>query len=784
MKLLRSPLPREAGSPSHAMTVARNLSTRYLAIAVEAGLGVLILPFNVAHLGQAGYGLWALTASITAYFSVLDLGYSGALVKFVAQYRARKDERALNEILSTLFFVFVACAAAMYTASLILALHIESVFRLAPSQVHTARIVLLVISVNVVANTAFSVFGGVINGFQRYDLNNLVGTASTVITSLVNVLVLMFGFGLVELVVAMTTVRVLTLFVYRANAYRVFPALTIRAALFRRSRLREVTSFSAHMAVIDWSNRLNYSIDALVIGAFMNTSAVAVWAVAQRLAELAQRLANQLNDILFPTVVENDTVARLDRLQRIFLSGTRLSLAAAFPLAVGLALLARPLVTAWVGPSFEGSIVILRLLGAVVIVRVQGRRSAQARRGSQRIDGGVQRRAEYRAHQAVRADRRGNRHAAPRRPRFRIGRLPSRVPPIGAADRARVRPCRMARSVAHRGDGHLCRLDAPVHTRVAPRHRRAVRRLRACLRRHVRGFRHGTRGAPLLPDQSSRRLADRAPAARVGGVVRAIILAAGRGRRLEPVSGNQPKCLVRIGSCTLLERQIRTVRACGIQRVTVVSGYLADHVERHGTAGVEFVRNTQFATTNSLYSLWLVGDRLEEEACLVLNGDVLFHPQLLSDLLTARYEDALLVAGRGPAECYSDEEMKVHIRRGLVMAIDKTLPDEESDAENIGIAKFSRSGARCLLGHVNRIIGGGTHTDWLPRAFDGFCRERPLYAVDRRGYPWIEIDFPEDYWHACRDVLPAIDADSSPLAVPAARRAGDAAGFGRTFNHV
>jgi O-antigen/teichoic acid export membrane protein len=370
MKLLRSPLPREAGSPSHAMTVARNLSTRYLAIAVEAGLGVLILPFNVAHLGQAGYGLWALTASITAYFSVLDLGYSGALVKFVAQYRARKDERALNEILSTLFFVFVACAAAMYTASLILALHIESVFRLAPSQVHTARIVLLVISVNVVANTAFSVFGGVINGFQRYDLNNLVGTASTVITSLVNVLVLMFGFGLVELVVAMTTVRVLTLFVYRANAYRVFPALTIRAALFRRSRLREVTSFSAHMAVIDWSNRLNYSIDALVIGAFMNTSAVAVWAVAQRLAELAQRLANQLNDILFPTVVENDTVARLDRLQRIFLSGTRLSLAAAFPLAVGLALLARPLVTAWVGPSFEGSIVILRLLGAVVIVRV------------------------------------------------------------------------------------------------------------------------------------------------------------------------------------------------------------------------------------------------------------------------------------------------------------------------------------------------------------------------------------------------------------------------------
>ena len=64
------------------------------------------------------------------------------------------------------------------------------------------------------------------------------------------------------------------------------------------------------MAVIDWANKLNYSVDALVIGAFLNTSAVAVWSVGQRLAELTQRLTNQLNDVLFPAVVDNDTAAR------------------------------------------------------------------------------------------------------------------------------------------------------------------------------------------------------------------------------------------------------------------------------------------------------------------------------------------------------------------------------------------------------------------------------------------------------------------------------------------
>lgn len=352
------------------VVVARNLSTRYLAIATEALLGVLILPFNVAHLGPSAYGLWVLTASITAYFSVLDMGYSGGIVKFVAQYRTRRDVRALNEILSTLFIVFGVTAVVMYAVALGLAAHVDTLFRISPDQRETARLVLLIVSVNVAASTAFSVFGGVINGFQRYDLNNVVGAASSVATAAVNVAILLAGYGLVELTVGMTAVRVLTLWVYRANAYRVFPGLSVRPTLFRMARLREITGFSLHMAVIDWANKLNYALDALVIGAFLNTTAVAVWAIAQRLAELAQRLANQLNDVLFPAVVENDTAARLDRLRRIFVDGTKLSLATVVPLAGVLFLLAEPLILSWVGPTFRDSVTVLRLLAVVVIIRV------------------------------------------------------------------------------------------------------------------------------------------------------------------------------------------------------------------------------------------------------------------------------------------------------------------------------------------------------------------------------------------------------------------------------
>ncbi len=97
---------REDGGTVSA--VAHNVSTRYLAYVVDAILGVVMLPFNLAHLGMAAYGLWMLTTSFTVYFAMLDLGYGGALVRFVAQYRAKRDARALNEVLSTFSFVYAA----------------------------------------------------------------------------------------------------------------------------------------------------------------------------------------------------------------------------------------------------------------------------------------------------------------------------------------------------------------------------------------------------------------------------------------------------------------------------------------------------------------------------------------------------------------------------------------------------------------------------------------------------------------------------------------------------
>jgi choline kinase len=253
--------------------------------------------------------------------------------------------------------------------------------------------------------------------------------------------------------------------------------------------------------------------------------------------------------------------------------------------------------------------------------------------------------------------------------------------------------------------------------------------------------------------------------------MRGIILTAGRGDRLRPITGNRPKCLATVGDCTILERQLRSLRGCGISRIAVITGYRSDDVRRMSGPSVEFVHNPRYEVTNSLYSLWLARDLLRE-GFVVLNCDVVFHRQLLSDLLTARYEDALLVAFRGRDQQYSDEEMKLRVRHGRVTEISKTLRDGDADGESIGIAKFGVTGAGLLVDEMDRLVAAGAIRDWAPAAFAGFCRQRPLHVVDHRGFPWIEIDSPNDYWRACTHIAPVLD-DAAPGAGPAVRRAAD-----------
>lgn len=237
--------------------------------------------------------------------------------------------------------------------------------------------------------------------------------------------------------------------------------------------------------------------------------------------------------------------------------------------------------------------------------------------------------------------------------------------------------------------------------------------------------------------------------------MKAIILAAGKGTRLNGVD-LKPKCLFEVGGRTLLDRQVSALSEAQINEIVLVLGFEAERIQRRCLPTTAFVINSRFEETSSLYSLWLARDHLRD-GFVVLNCDVLFHPELLTKLTSSPFDDALLVDFTNNQ--LGDEEMKVKISDGLVVDIRKDMDPAEADGENVGMVKFSPEGAGRLVEEMDSLISRGLDREWAPRAFREFAKRFPLHAISTDNYPWIEIDFPEDYRRAKEEVYPKILLD-------------------------
>jgi choline kinase len=241
----------------------------------------------------------------------------------------------------------------------------------------------------------------------------------------------------------------------------------------------------------------------------------------------------------------------------------------------------------------------------------------------------------------------------------------------------------------------------------------------------------------------------------------AVILAAGQGKRLLPLTLGRPKCLLEVGGKSILEHQVDALLAAGIASITVVTGYLGHKVRDRLGERVYYRDNPLFVETSSMYSLWLARGEFTGEL-VVMNSDVLFHPGILAALLACPQEDALAVDFEARL---AEEETKVVVRDGRVRALGKDLPS--GDGENVGMLRFSATGWRVLFDHIEALLAAGHRGVMVPHAVNAMAPGYPLAAVAVGGLPWIEIDFPEDYRRALEVVYPAILNCRNPgLALP------------------
>jgi len=347
--------------------------TRYALLFVNIAIGIFLMPFTMHHLGKAQYGLWMLVTSMTAYLQLLDLGYGNGLVRQVTHADARGDEEGMNAALSTFLVVYLGIGAVALAAVAGLALAVLPRFpNLSSGEVKTAQVVLLIVGLRVAIAFPMSVFGAVTTARQRFALTGSIAILVAILQGAATYLVLRAGYGLITLVSVSTLIGIASYALYAAAARATFPAMRLSPSRFSRAQVREVTAFSVYLFVISIAIHVGTNIDNLIIGAYLGTSAIAVYTVAMRLAEYQRQLCGQFSGFLFPLVVRFDASRDVNALHATLLDGSRIALGLVTGVTVCLVAFGDQIVAMWMGPGFAGSITplyVMVLAGVVMVAQ-------------------------------------------------------------------------------------------------------------------------------------------------------------------------------------------------------------------------------------------------------------------------------------------------------------------------------------------------------------------------------------------------------------------------------
>jgi choline kinase len=243
--------------------------------------------------------------------------------------------------------------------------------------------------------------------------------------------------------------------------------------------------------------------------------------------------------------------------------------------------------------------------------------------------------------------------------------------------------------------------------------------------------------------------------------MKAIILCAGLGGRLRPLTENVPKCLLDAGGISILERCLESLDAAGVSEAVLVTGYKSELVERTALRAlpgrVSFVHNDDFANTNTAFSLNLALKNMDDDFILV-NGDVLFDRTILDDLV--RHPDRnCLVVDRDAA--LDREEVKVIAPDGRVEKVGKDLDPRKCAGEAIGLNKIGRELIPDLVGIFDGLELRGEVSHYFEKGIDVVCEgdgtdDHRFGVLPTRRRSWVEIDTLEDYEHAVRKVAPGL----------------------------
>jgi len=338
--------------------VIKSVFSNWAGLLISILVSFFLAPYVVHKLGNTFYGIWSIINQFTGYLYLFDLGIRESVIRYTAKYQSGENSKKLEDILKASFYIYLVIAAMCLLVTVLLAYVFTDVFDVDPELATQSGIAILFVGGTIAQVFIFNVFNGLLMGYQRYDIFNVVQIIGTLIRTLFFVIALEMGYGIVALSAIQFFVSLFTGFIMSRMALKlaatngVYFSFKIPKFSALKSTLSKVYNYSVYVLINNIGQKIIFTTDAIVIGLFMPVASVTFYAIAGTLVDYLRRLSIISAEILNPLVSHYSANNDDEKIHYAMVTGAKLTLFIALPISATFVILGSNFIGLWMGPEF------------------------------------------------------------------------------------------------------------------------------------------------------------------------------------------------------------------------------------------------------------------------------------------------------------------------------------------------------------------------------------------------------------------------------------------------
>ena len=332
----------------------------YVVILLNTLVGLLYTPYMLRMMGQSEYGLYSLVASVISYLTVLDLGFSNAIIRYTAKFRAEKKTQEQYEMFGMFLMLYLVIGIAAFGIGLGLYFNVDTLFgnTMTSVELGKARTMMLLLIFNLAFTFPMSIWGAIIQAYEDFVFQKALNIIRIILNTIVMICLLHFGYKAVAMVVVQTVFNVLTLiinFIYCVKNLKI----KVYFRHFQWGFLKEVAIYSFWIFLNAIMDRIYWSTGQFVLGAMVGTAAVAVFAVAIQLEGMYMQFSTAISSVFLPKVTAMVATNRSRKeISDLFIRTGRIQYIVLAYILSGFIIFGRQFMELWAGAGYSDAYII------------------------------------------------------------------------------------------------------------------------------------------------------------------------------------------------------------------------------------------------------------------------------------------------------------------------------------------------------------------------------------------------------------------------------------------